>query len=359
MHAAPSLDRLRNIAAVATAVVGLAGGLISVFRTIVSMLTDRSLERHARKHTEAINESLTRLRRFRAARVHLLPPDLNPYHAQLLDDLQRESQRLAAVRHQQAEREALKVADPEGYRRWLLLYRPEGVVGWIIHSLFYGFVFAFFALVGVFIVSPPSHRVIGAFLGVLELVLPALYFRSAGLRRRHLKVLLTRAGPSDKQKEPLPLGEKALRWVKILFLWDSFLYVFQMTELKQLDRFTLLTIPIQLGYYSTCLASCIFLYICAPAVIRASAFLRRRSDYARHVGSVRNCACVGCAHHSTNGQAAQSERRVICPSSLSYLKPFSEENWETESPTASPSARTGWDKAGPGTRRAGGSAGCR
>ena len=27
--------------------------------------------------------------------------------------------------------------DVTGMRRWLLLYRPEGIEGWIVHSLFY------------------------------------------------------------------------------------------------------------------------------------------------------------------------------------------------------------------------------
>ena len=107
------------------------------------------------------------------------------YRAQLLDDLQAESQSLDLTRTRLEWRKRRRRDDPSGVRRWLLLFRPEGIAGWFLQSFFYGVL-----LVTIFLVREVGalrrQDITGWSTATVCWILFTLYVWNVALVHRHL-----------------------------------------------------------------------------------------------------------------------------------------------------------------------------
>ena len=181
-------DSLERIAKV----IGICGPLLTAGKSVVFFTKDQSLERKGRKTIEEISECLNRLRALEAS-LPAMGLQLEPYRLQIIGDLQFLVAELSAVREKKLLREAKRNKEATGIRRWLLLYRPEGLNGWVVQSFFFG---TWAALV--FILITGFRKFSGdleeiAFSTVIMGIWP-LYARSVSLRLKDIGIIKRRMG---------------------------------------------------------------------------------------------------------------------------------------------------------------------
>jgi hypothetical protein len=116
---------------------GICGTVFTSLKAIVGYLTDRSLERKKEKTLDEIEICTDRIHKFDETKELAQEPGMREYRHQLTGDLSKKLQTLNVVTEKSRERDAKRDDDPKGVRGWLLLYRPDGLDGWIVHSLFY------------------------------------------------------------------------------------------------------------------------------------------------------------------------------------------------------------------------------
>jgi hypothetical protein len=181
-------DLLEN----AVKVIGVCGPLFTAGKSVVLFAKDQSLERKRRKTIEGITECLNRLQTLEASSP-TADLQLEPYRLQLTGDLQALIAELSTVRDKTLLREARRNKESVGIRRWLLLYRPEGLNGWLTQSFFFGTCAAL-----VFILTASLRK---PSVDIAELVITTgimgiwlLYARSVSLRLKDIGVMKRRIG---------------------------------------------------------------------------------------------------------------------------------------------------------------------
>jgi hypothetical protein len=203
-----TIKHLQAYVPTAAALVGLAGGVLALGKTVRGALTDRSLGNDIRRHMQNIHETLARLRRSDEMKEAVSPLSVDSYRAQLLDDLKAESRSLERARAGLVERKGRRLQEPIGVRKWLLWFRPEGIAGWFVQSLFYGLIFiaAFLAVHLAF-----NERDILTGVGVvIEYLIFAGYVGSVATIHRHTKVLALRLEVPNPNLD-LPWWKKLLQ----------------------------------------------------------------------------------------------------------------------------------------------------
>ena len=181
-------DLLEN----ALKVVGICGPLFTAGKSVVLFAKDHSLERKRRKTIEEVTTCLNRLQ---ALKTFLPATDLQlePYYLQITEDLQALISDLNTVRDRILLREARRNKDPIGIRKWLLLYRPEGLNGWLTQSFFFG---SCAGLIFVLIIGLRKRPIDTGELisSVVTTGLWLLYARSVSLRLRDVGIMKRRTG---------------------------------------------------------------------------------------------------------------------------------------------------------------------
>ncbi|HEV3308729.1 MAG TPA: hypothetical protein VGZ91_19965 [Candidatus Sulfotelmatobacter sp.] len=198
----------------AGAVIGIAGPSLTALKTSIGYVRDHSLERRRLKTLEALDLCLKRLSGAREERAAFPSLQLcDDYEKEVREELESLSQTLLQIRAGKANLERRKFEDPEGTRKWLLLYKPEGVDGWISQTFFYGIAFPVFVALamGIYMLLARHDRDAPLVLGV-GLVYSALayYFWSLSLRLKH-------AGNAQRRGELGKLNSD-LGWLSKLLL---------------------------------------------------------------------------------------------------------------------------------------------
>jgi hypothetical protein len=197
----------------AATVIGLAGGVLTLGRAASAALTDRSLERSIRRHTEVIQTSLASLRQLQEAKETNQQVSLDSYHAQLVDDLSAAATGLERDRARVQRRSARSLEEPTGLWKWLLLYRPEGVAGWIVHSFFYGVIFLNSEILYRWIRfgDMPGQALTTSIRGLAANLLLAFYVWHVAVMHKHAAVLARQRHESNPNSD-LAWWEKVLLW---------------------------------------------------------------------------------------------------------------------------------------------------
>jgi hypothetical protein len=181
-------DLVKTLATVA----GICGPLFTAGKSVVLFAKDHSLERKRRKVIEEISECLDRLHALDAP-LPTTDLQLEPYRLQITADVQDLIAELRAVRDKTLLRESRRDKESTGIRRWLLLYRPEGLNGWLAQSFFFG---TFAALVFIVIISlrKPSVDLGGLVISTVFMVIWLLYARSVSLRLKDIGTMRRHTG---------------------------------------------------------------------------------------------------------------------------------------------------------------------
>jgi hypothetical protein len=116
---------------------GICGTVFTTLKAVAGYWTDRSLERKKEKTLDEIEICTGRIHKLDETKELAQEPGMQEYRNYLTEDLRKKLQTLNVVIEKSRERDAKRDDDPKGVRGWLLLYRPEGFDGWIVHSMFY------------------------------------------------------------------------------------------------------------------------------------------------------------------------------------------------------------------------------
>ena len=125
--------------------------------------------------------------------------------ADLDAELKRTIDELLALRPDQGAR-------PESARPWaraLLLYVPSGGMGWLLHALFFLYLFGLVALLIAFLSDPSDPDLAFNLLGVYLLCFPAEF-----LRRLALRIDRRKRFPAEEQ-----IVRPRKRWIPIILFW--------------------------------------------------------------------------------------------------------------------------------------------
>lgn len=274
----------------AGAVIGIAGPSLTALKTSIGYVRDHSLERRRVKTLEAVDLCLKRLSGAREERAAFPSLQLcDEYEKEVREELESLSQTLVQIRAGKARLERRKFEDPEGARKWLLLYKPEGVDGWISQTFFYGIAFPVFVALaaGTYMLVARHDRdsplVLGAALVYSAL---AYYFWSLSLR-------LKRAGNAQRRGELENLNSD-LGWLGKLLLifrvgsWGQniarfFYYVFLFDGM--FGWFMFRDDPDLKGWWNRLGFSCVCFVV--AEVLRADLLLRRGLRVASRLTPVR------------------------------------------------------------------------
>ena len=178
-----------------SALVGIIGGpFLSVLKTGIGSLNDRSWERKTAKSSAEIAQSIKDLQEAELGAGTIGSDLLEPYREHIrqrivraLDQIRKNDERRTANAKRQFEM-------PEGIRSWLLLFRPNDVVGWLVHSMFYAVVVSLASSLAVFLHRAAHVEALDyrdwSLLGTRLLALTMLAFvsRSAALKRRAIQL---------------------------------------------------------------------------------------------------------------------------------------------------------------------------
>jgi hypothetical protein len=220
----------------AAKVIGICGPLLTAGKSVVLFVEDQSLERKQRKMVQEITECLNRVNTLEACS----PTDLQlePYRLQIIGDLQALIAELVAVREKKLLLEARRDKESTGIRRWLLLYRPEGLNGWLTQSFFFGTCAAVVFIV-IETLRKTSTDVAALGFSVVIIGVWLLYSRSVSLRVKHVGILKRGAGIRELNSD--------LHWIRralLLFKPSSmsalvvhgFFYLYGLTVLYPLQE---------------------------------------------------------------------------------------------------------------------------
>ena len=140
----------------AATVIGIVGSAFTALKAGFDYLQQHSLNLRRTKAVEGIDLTLKRFRTMAKEKPSFASSEsADAYRLALTEDLEAQVAQLKQIRERTLQLDLRRKQDPKGVRKWLLLYKPEGVDGWISQTLFY-----FFALMGLFMVG------LGAFLAV-------------------------------------------------------------------------------------------------------------------------------------------------------------------------------------------------
>jgi hypothetical protein len=179
----PVKDQLELVAKA----VGIGAPAFAALKGLIIYALDHSMDRKSSKIVEEIDAYLTRLTKLESEKAILQTPEVEQYKLQVMEDLQIKLRTLDSIRARKRRRELERNEEPTGFRKWLLLYRPEGFDGWIIHSLFYTFVFVTVSLIveaSVFALLEHNATMLILLPISLLYVGLALYFRGISLRMK-------------------------------------------------------------------------------------------------------------------------------------------------------------------------------
>jgi hypothetical protein len=118
-------------------ILGVASTVFTTLKAGVVYWTDHSLARKNKETVAEIENCLARLHKMEDVKEIAQEPGFDAYRSQVRDELQKNLQLLNSLRERAQKRETEQNEAATGIRKWLLLYRPEGIDGWIAHSLFY------------------------------------------------------------------------------------------------------------------------------------------------------------------------------------------------------------------------------
>jgi len=119
-----------------TKVAGLAGSAIAVSKVAYSYVNDFTFKRKIAKAAADIDSMLPQLAKMKCDPWQQ-DPVLESYAQHLEEELQCNLKRLMDLKAESQRRAARRNEEPQGVRRWLLLYRPEGGEGLIMQGFFY------------------------------------------------------------------------------------------------------------------------------------------------------------------------------------------------------------------------------
>jgi len=129
----------QNYDKVIGAVAAASGLLAGPLKIAIGQLRNRSSEQRYKATQAKISAGIEELRRLNENAPADLREKLEPYRTALMVrleeafvDLQLDKQKLEEIEHN-------RWVMPEGIHKWLLLFRPTSVAGWVFHSLFYTF----------------------------------------------------------------------------------------------------------------------------------------------------------------------------------------------------------------------------
>lgn len=197
----------------------LAGPVVSFAKTIVGYLTDRSWSQKRTKNAQIVARCIRDLNEREKLPPYLNAEILNPYSRALAERLEAALQQLESADGRTAARECAKFEEPQGIRRGLLLFRPYGLTGWMLHSFFYGSVIAVAAFVVTvihFAVDNVRNHVAVASDIAFVVILPAAYGafalfpRSVALKRKKLSIL-------QHRQPDVPDGASAIKRLLLAF----------------------------------------------------------------------------------------------------------------------------------------------
>ena len=190
-------------------------GVTAVFtglKSAVEYIANRSLEQRRSRAVKAIDACLRRLATARKEAER--GTSVEGYERELEKDLEERTAELRRVRDAERESEKRSEQDPEGVRKWLALYKPEGFHGWIAQFWFYWFVIVgclgvFSMVLGAQSWHEPSEDIFRGLMVALVASIP-YYFWSASLRFKRLGNARRRGEIGDLNSD--------LNWRKKVFL---------------------------------------------------------------------------------------------------------------------------------------------
>lgn len=121
--------------------------MFTAARATITYVDDRTISRRAAKTSDQIGALLIRLGKLQSERMMTQTARLQQYKLQLEEDLDSKLKALEDIRAQKQARALKRNEEPKGINRWLLLYRPEGLDGFIVQFFYY-----VFAMTAVFLV---------------------------------------------------------------------------------------------------------------------------------------------------------------------------------------------------------------
>lgn len=166
------------------AITAVLGGSVTLVKSAYLWHADHSIDRRLKHAVDDISTALTRIHELEA--MSISGPEIQLYREHLQEDLLAATKWLESARERKRIASVKKATESVGWRRQLLLYRPSGFSGWLIHTMFYCMVA--FSIAIVFeslkeIRSSPDDAWY-AFIAA-PFVLLALYFRSVSHRMQH------------------------------------------------------------------------------------------------------------------------------------------------------------------------------
>ena len=170
-------------------VIGLAGPALAALRAAFGYAQAHSLERRRVKIMQDIDSCLKRIDRVGAHKNRSAAlQTFDEYLSALAEDLAVNQIKLAEIRRKKARLELKKKEDPQGIRKWLSLYKPEGIDGWISQTFFYLFAISVVVIIASGVALAWQRDSTGWFLipasGIYFAI--ACYFWAVSLRLRRI-----------------------------------------------------------------------------------------------------------------------------------------------------------------------------
>lgn len=132
-----SVNIVTNHLELITKTVGIAGSSIAAIKGLYSYATDQSLDRKATRQTRDLDSQVGYLGNLEDEEILILVPELAQHKVYLQDSIREQLQELQSIKNKISLRSIQKNEEPQGFHRWLLVYRPEGLSGIFIQSLYY------------------------------------------------------------------------------------------------------------------------------------------------------------------------------------------------------------------------------
>ena len=229
----------------------VAGPLLTLLKSSLGVLNDRSWERKSSKSAEKIAQCLKDLHDADTPNPQVPSETIEPYRVMLRERLQSALDQLRLVRERQQRRAQAMWEKPTGIHRWLLLFRPFGLAGWLIQSSFYALLIVSLIMLAVVICLPFTAKFRYGTSPVDWIILPFIFLiwglwpllpRSVALRRKEFMILSQ--GRPDANADLSP--------------WSRRLLLFKSPSTKA---------SVERGFAYFCVVEC----LASPAVARSEA----------------------------------------------------------------------------------------
>ena len=187
---------------------GIAGFSFSLIRSGIGYLNDRSWVQLASRNTDVAAQCIRDLNEAELRISHVETPELHLYSEVLTKRLELALQQLERLEQSKAAQARKRFEEPKGIVRCVLLYRPDGIAAWILHSLFYGILCLIAAVVvnAIRINREDNFIASAIFVGFVGAL--ALVPRSVALRRKRFVIL------GKDQPDP----NRDLNWRQVVIL---------------------------------------------------------------------------------------------------------------------------------------------